>query len=72
MDVALAHRPVRHVDEGVGEGLITIFLAPAAILLILAAIVGIRREGAARVIAYCALLWPVLMEVACFAAFNFY
>lgn len=72
IDVALAHQPVRHVDEGVGQGLITLFLGPAAFLLVVAAAVGVRREGAARVIAYCGVLWPVVMEVACFAAFTFY
>lgn len=72
IDVALARQPTRHVDEGVGQGLLTIFLGPTALLFVVAAAVGVRREGAARVIAYCGVLWPVVMEIACFAAFTFY
>ena len=72
IDAALAHQPERRVDEGVAQGLVTIFLGPAALLLTVAATLGARRESAARVIAYCGVLWPVLMVVVCFAAFAFY
>lgn len=70
--VALVRQPVRHVDDGIGQALWTIFLGPTALLFVLAAAVGMRRERVARVIAYCGVLWPVLMEIACFAAFTVY
>lgn len=72
IDTVLALQPIRRVDDGVSQGLISIFLGPVAFLLVIAAVVGVRREGVARVIAYCGVSWPVLMAVACFAAFTFY
>lgn len=72
IDIALARRSARRVDDGVVEGVLTIFLGPTAILFVLAGGIGARRESAARVLAFCGVLWPVVMEVAYFAAFTFY
>lgn len=73
VDLVLVMQPTRRVDDGVGQGLLTIFLGPTALLFVLATVTGaVWREGAARVVAYCGVLWPVLVTIAYFAAFTFY
>lgn len=72
IDLTLATRPTRHVDDGVVQGLLTIFLGPTALLFVLATVMGVWREGAARVVAFCGVLWPVLVTIVYFAAFTLY
>ena len=59
---------VQHRDDSIGRVLLIGLLGPTALLLVVAAAVGVRWPNAARVIAYCGVLWPVAIEVACFLA----